>query len=684
MGAMIIKPAPKAEDPYLWLENVLGEKALKWVKEKNRASVSALESVPGFRESESTMLSILDSDQKIPYASKRGNFLYNFWKDKDHPRGILRRTSVEEYKKKKPAWETVLDVDSLAAAENENWVYKGSQYLHPAYDRALVNLSRGGSDAMVVREFDLVKKQFLKDGFYLPEAKSMIQWVDRDTVFVGTDFGKGTLTESGYPAIVKIWKRNTPLEKAETLHHGDRKSVYVYGARLRDSQGYFDILAEAKTFFTHVNYHLKDGKLHKLNIPDDADIVGYFRNQLIIMLKSDLQTGRKNFLQGSVIIGKTNSILSEDPEFTTLMEPGERLSISDVSTTQNQILITVLDNVVSRLYRFSMEKNGGWIKSEVPVKDNGTLSVYSTEDASDDYFVIFENFLTPDSLYRISGETGEALLLKQLPAWFDSAPLATHQFEAVSRDGTRIPYFVIHRKDMKRDGSNPTLLYGYGGFMISMKPFYSGEVGSQWLAKGGVYVLSNIRGGGEFGPQWHQAALKKNRKKSFEDFIAIAEDLIRRKITSPEKLGIKGGSNGGLLVGAVFVMRPELFNAVVCQVPLLDMKRYTKLLAGASWAAEYGNPDKPDMWEYIKTYSPYHNVRKDVDYPQVFFLTSTKDDRVHPGHARKMVAKMTAQGHSVFYYENTEGGHAGSANNQQRAYMSALEYAYFYKKLMGK
>jgi len=672
------------DDPYLWLEDIQGEKSLEWAKARNTESTKILESVPGFKNAYRTILDILDSDKKIPYAKKYGKYLYNFWKDADHPRGIYRRTTIEEYRKDFPEWEVVLDIDKLAKMENENWVYKGMQLLYPDYDRGLVNLSRGGSDAAVVREFDITKKKFLKNGFNLPEAKSIIQWINKDTVFVGTNFGPESLTESGYPAIVKIWKRGTPVSSAKTILKGNKKSVYTYGARLFSENGNFDIVVEANTFYKSTTYNLKDGKLKKLKIPCDAEISGYYKNQLLIWLKSDFKTGDRVFRQGSVIIGRKDDILLDKMIFKTLVEPGERLSVSSVSTTKDLVLITVLDNVVSKLYQYSLDPNGKWKKEIVNIKENGTLRVYNTNERSNDYFVIFENFLTPDSLYQVSGETGEKTLLKSLPPLFDPEPFKTAQYEAVSADGTKIPYFIIMRKDIKMNGQNPTLLYGYGGFLISEKPFYSGSVGKQWLNEGGVFVLANIRGGGEFGPKWHQAALKKNKRKSYEDFIAIAEDLIRKKITSPEKLGIKGGSNGGLLVGAVFVMRPDLFEAVVCQVPLLDMKRYTKLLAGASWAAEYGDPDIPEMWEYIKTYSPYHNVKKGVEYPEVLFTTSTKDDRVHPAHARKMVAKMRDMGHKIFYYENIEGGHAGAANNKQRAYMAALSYAYLYRKLMGK
>ncbi|UCH94708.1 MAG: S9 family peptidase [Candidatus Aminicenantes bacterium] len=672
------------EDPFLWLEEIEGKKALEWVDQHNKKSVAKLESVPGFKKINDQVLEILNSDERIPKASKRGDYLYNFWRDAQHLRGLYRRTTLEEYRKKNPRWETILDIDALAKEEGENWVYKGMNHLYPEYNRCLVSLSRGGADATVVRELDIPSKSFVKDGFQLPEAKSLVSWQDINTIFVATDFGEGSLTTSGYPAVVKLWKRGTPPGNAKTVFQAQKTSVYTGGFRFFSEQGHLDLVVDRKTFFKQDAYLLEDGKLHKVDIPEDAELIGYFKKQVLVRLKSDWNTGDKTYQQGSVIIGKLEDIMVGKKEFHVLMEPGERRSISSVNTTKSMILITVLDNVVSKLYQFTQEDTGQWRQKEIKIADNGTLSVFNTNEKSDDYFIIYENFLTPDSLYMISGKDGKFEKLKSLPGFFDAGSYKTRQFEAVSKDGTRIPYFVVMKKDIKLNGKNPTLLYGYGGFEVSLKPFYSATVGCCWLEKGGVFVSANIRGGGEFGPKWHQAGLLKNRHKVYEDFIAVAEDLIKRKITSPDKLAIQGGSNGGLLVGVIFTMRPDLFKAVLCQAPLLDMQRYTKMPPGASWMAEYGDPDDPDMWEYIKTYSPYHNLKKNVKYPEIFFSTSTRDDRVHPGHARKMAAKMEDMGYKVFYYENTEGGHAGAANNKQRAYMNALNYTFLYIQLMGK
>jgi prolyl oligopeptidase len=674
--------AQEEEDPYLWLEEILGQRALEWVKIQNQESTSKLEAVPVFKSIYEKTLEILNSPARIPYVSIYGNYLYNFWRDSEHPRGIWRRTTFEEYKKKEPKWEVILDIDRLAKDENENWVWRGAQLLYPDYNRALIMLSRGGADASVVREFDISTKSFVKDGFQLPEAKSRVSWIDINSLFVGTDFGPGSLTTSGYPRIVKIWKRGTPLNEAKTIYEGKTTSVSAAGYRLFSEEGNIDFIVESPTFFTNIYHILKDGGLIKLDIPADAEIESYFKGNFLIRLKSDWNSGNKTYKQGSLIAGKMEDILSGKKDFKVVFEPTSFSSIQEISRTKNYLLVNILDNVVSRLYRFSMDAKGNWVKKEIILGDKGTISISSTDEKRDDFFLNYENFLTPSALYLVNGKTLKIEKIKSMPEFFDSSSYKVLQYKALSKDGTSVPYFVVMGKNTKFNGENPTLLYGYGGFEIALRPSYLSTVGVAWLENGGVYAVANIRGGGEFGPKWHQAALKKNRHKAFEDFIAVAEDMIKRKITSPQKLGIMGGSNGGLLVGSVSMMRPDLFKAVVCQVPLLDMKRYSKLLAGASWIDEYGDPDDPDMWEYIKTYSPYHNVKKDVKYPKIFFTTSTRDDRVHPGHARKMTAKMKDMGHEVYYYENTEGGHAGAANNQQRAYITALSYSFLYWQLI--
>ncbi|NRA83525.1 MAG: S9 family peptidase [Gammaproteobacteria bacterium] len=670
----------KSDQSYLWLEEVQGEKALTWVKTQNKSALDVLTATPTYQSSFDKNLELLNSTDRIAYATQRGDYLYNFWQDKEHPRGIYRRTTLAEYQKQSPQWQTILDVDALAKTDQQSWVYKGMECLYPKYNRCLVSLSPGGSDAVVVKEFDIAANSFVKNGFALGEAKSNISWRDINSVYVGTDFGQESLTDSGYPRMVKLWHRGTPLDDAALLYSANKSSVAATGYRMFSQTDSVDVIYDSTTFYTSKVFINKNGKNIELAIPHDADMSAYLNQQLFIQLKSDWTVKGQTFSQGSVIYAKLEAILAGNPDYKLLIEPTQSLSISSIKTTKSALLVTVLDNVKSKVLRFSNIDNQ-WQSKAVNIDDSGSVSVFNTNESSDDFFINYTSFLSPNSLYKVDGASGELSLLKSQKSTFNSDNLETKQFWAISKDGTKIPYFAVMKKGLKLDGTNPTLLYGYGGFEVSLKPYYSSILGNNWLDKGGVYILSNIRGGGEFGPRWHQAALKTNRHKAYEDFEAIALDLIERGITSPDHLGIQGGSNGGLLMGAAFTRRPDLYNAVVCQVPLLDMKRYTKLLAGASWAAEYGDPDDPAMWRYIKTYSPFHNLDPNKDYPKVFFTTSTKDDRVHPGHARKMVARMQDLNKDVYYFENMEGGHAGAADNSQRAKMYALVYSYLWQQL---
>jgi len=666
-------------DPYLWLEEVRGEKALDWVKAHNEATLAALEAQPGFQETYDKALEILNSKVRIPYPQIRGKYLYNFWQDEKNERGLWRRTTLAEYRKRSPKWEVLLDVDKLCRDEGEQWVFKGASGLYPDYNLFLVQLSRGGGDAVVVREFDATTKQFVKGGFTLPEAKTDVSWRDRDSIYVGTDFGAGSLTESGYPRISRLWKRGTPLSSAETVFEGDVKDVETGCATIHTPERRYDVIHRGMTFYTSNTFVIENGKPLKIEIPDDADFGGFFKNQMLVRLKSDWTLGQNAYKQGSLIAIDYDKYLKGDRAFSVIVEPNDRSNVVSYAGTHDILLVLMLNNVRSELRAFRL-KDGRWIGEKVDAPELGTLGIVSTDEWSNQYFLSYQGFLTPTSLYYVS-DGGKMKKLKSLPNFFKTRGLVTEQSEAISKDGTKIPYFVVRPKKMKADGTNPTLLYGYGGFEIEMLPGYSATTGDAWLTKGGVYVLANIRGGGEFGPAWHQAALKENRQRAYDDFAAVAEDLIRRGITSPQHLGIMGGSNGGLLMGVEFTQRPDLYNAVVCQVPLLDMRRYNKLLAGASWVAEYGNPDIPEEWAYISKYSPYQNVRADVKYPQVFFYTSTADDRVHPGHARKMAARMEELGHKVYYYENLEGGHAAGATNKHQALRTALTYSYLWMKL---
>ena len=673
--------AGEPDDPRLWLEDVTGDRALSWVRERNAESTAELTRSEAFRSLEARLLSILDSDAKIPFVSKVGPYYYNFWKDARHKRGLWRRTTLDEYRKAEPGWETVIDLDALAAEEKENWVWHGASPLKPDYERCLVSLSRGGADADVKREFNLKTKAFVKDGYTLPEAKSRVAWRGLDSVFVGTDFGPGSLTRSGYPRIVKEWARGTPLDRATVVFEGRPDDMSVGATRDLTPGFERDIVTRRKTFYSGETFLRRDGKLIKVEVPDDAE-VDFERELLLVTLRTDWPVGGKTYTAGSLIATDLEGFLKGDRAFDVLFEPTDRKSLDGFGATKNHFLLNELDNIRNRLYVLT-HKDGKWLRE--PLKGSpeiGTANASAIDpDESDDFFLTSSNYLMPTTLAfgTVGGPAPEAL--KQNPAFFDAKGLAVTQHEATSSDGTRVPYFQVAREGLALDGTNPTLLYGYGGFEISMVPTYSATAGVGWLEKGGVFVVANIRGGGEFGPRWHQAALKANRPKAYEDFAAVAEDLIARKVTTPAHLGIQGGSNGGLLMGNMLTRRPELFGAVVCQVPLLDMKRYHTLLAGASWMGEYGNPDVPEEWSFIQGFSPYHNLKEGVKYPRTLFTTSTRDDRVHPGHARKMAAKMKEMSLDLIYYENIEGGHGGAADNKQAAFMSALAYTFLWNQL---
>ncbi len=673
--------ASTTDDPFQWLEDVEGEKALAWVKEQNAVSTKLFESRPEYKPIYERTLEILDSKEKIPVPELLGDTVYNFWRDDVHERGIWRRTTIASYRTAAPQWETVLDVDALAKAEGKSWVFHGASCLPPANERCLISLSAGGSDAHVVREFNTKTKEFVSGGFTLPEAKSRTAWRDQDTLWVGTDFGTGSLTSSGYPRIVKLWKRGTPLSEAKTVYEGKAEDVASAGTSEILTDGRYDIVTRTPAFFRQETFLLTGDRLAKVDIPEDAEPRAFFRGRLLFSLRSDWTpvTGGQTYREGSLLAAPVDDLLAGKRRLEVLFEPTARVSLADVGRTRDRVLLQLLDNVKSRLTELSLEGDA-WKRSEVPTPGIGTAELGAMNDQSESYFYTYQDFTTPESLW-LSENGGKADKVKSMPAFFDAAGMTTDQYEATSKDGTKIPYFVVRPKGVKDDGTAPTLLNGYGGFEIPEVATYNGARGAAWLARGGVYVLANIRGGGEFGPAWHKGAVKQNHIHNFEDFSAVARDLIARKITSPRHLGIMGGSQGGLLVGGTYLMYPDLFHAVVVQVPLSDMKRFSHLLAGASWMAEYGDPDKPEDWAYIQTWSPYHLVKEGVSYPTPFYWTNTRDDRVHPGHARKMVAKLESQGHPVYYFENTEGGHGAGAVNKQTAMVTALQYAYLWMML---
>lgn len=666
-------------DPYLWLEKVDDDKALEWVEEWNKKSLATLTSQPDYENIFGKNLEILNSVDRIADPTIRGNHIYNFWQDKMHQRGIWRRATTKSYLAGNPDWEVLLNIDELSEKDGEKWVFKGATGLYPDYNKFLVNLSKGGGDAVLIKEFDARTKSFVENGFTLPEAKGGASWIDENTLMVSTDFGDG-VTTSGYPKQVKIWKRGTNLNDAKEAFNGNENDMGIWGYTQHTRDRVYQVIMRRTSFYEGEYYFLENGELLKPELPEDIELNTFFNGQVIFQLKSDWTMNNQTFPQGAVISIEYDDLLAGKKNFELVVEPGERSSITEISDTKDCLLVNMLNNVKSELFAFRYD--GKWTKEKIDAPDFGNISLSSSDQFSNDYFFYFQNFLEPSTLYYGNAETGKFSKVKSLSSWFPTEKYQVKQFEAISKDGTPIPYFVVHAKSIKFDGTNPTLLYAYGGFEIPQLPRYSALTGTAWLEKGGVYVLANLRGGGEFGPQWHQAGLKENRQRVYDDFHAIAEDLISKKITSPKKLGIYGGSNGGLLVGVAFTQRPDLYGAVVCAVPLLDMKRYNKLLAGASWMAEYGNPDVPEEWEYIRKYSPYHNLKEGMNYPEVFFTTSTRDDRVHPGHARKMVAKMNDMGYKIYYFENTEGGHAGASTNEQRAKMYALLYSYLQMKLM--
>jgi prolyl oligopeptidase len=634
------------------------------VAAQNKVALSTLKADPRYDANYKSVLSVLDAADRIPYASLDHGFAYNFWQDEKNPKGVWRRTTIADYRNRNPHWEVLLDLDALARAEKENWVFKGAE-VSPGQGRALVRLSRGGGDAVVVREFDLKTRRWAADGFSMAEAKLDVTWLDDDTVLFAT--AKDGATRSGYGRIVRQWKRGVAPAKAVTLYEGKVEDVGTSPAVFHTRQGTVALAIRSVSFF-ETEYHRLDGaRAVKLPLPLSANLQAVFDGAYIAILREDFG----GFKRGALVAfrdGSPNQLI---------LDPGPRASIESVAAGRDKLYATVTKNVIGAVHVFTT--NGkGWSEKVLSLPANGAAEIVAANDYGSEAMFGFENYLTPATLYFDDGHDAPKAI-KALPARFDASGMVTEQFEATSKDGTRVPYFVTRPKVLH--GPAPTILYGYGGFEVSLTPGYSANAGRLWVGKGGLYVVANIRGGGEFGPAWHDAALKLNRQRAFDDFAAVAGDLIARKLTTPRQLGIMGGSNGGLLVSTVMVQHPELLGAVVCQVPLIDMIAYSHIGAGASWVGEYGDPANPKERAAILAYSPYQNVKKGVHYPPVFFVTATSDDRVTPVHARKMAAKMEAQGHPVLFYENTDGGHAAAADHRQAAEMWALSYVYLAQKL---
>ncbi|QLL08147.1 prolyl oligopeptidase family serine peptidase [Mycobacterium vicinigordonae] len=682
-----------AADPYLWLEDVTGDEALDWVRARNEPTKAEF-CGDDFDQMRTEALEVLDTDARIPYVRRRGEHLYNFWRDANNPRGLWRRTTLESYRTDSPEWDVLIDVDALGRADGRNWVWAGADVIEPEFTRALVSLSPGGSDAVVVREFDMLAREFVSDGFELPEAKSQIGWEDPDTVLVGTDFGTDSMTESGYPRIVKRWRRGTPLAAADTVFEGERTDVSAGGSTDRTPGFERTFVARSLDFWNRQRYELRGLELIPIEVPADASSMSVHREWLLIELRTDWTVGETTYRAGSLLAANYDEFLSGTRNLTAVFEPDEHTCLHHYAWTRDRLLIVSLVDVASRVEVVTLPSRddplhpasprlrsarGSWVREPVSgLPPSTNTMIVAADETGDEFFLDSSGFTEPSRLLRGTG-AGELEPIKSAPAFFDAENISVTQHFVISADGTPIPYFLV--RPAGRTTPGPTLLYGYGGFEASNTPSYSGVLGRLWLARGGTYVLANIRGGGEYGPSWHTQAMREERHKVAEDFVAVAGDLVTRGITSVGQLGAQGGSNGGLLMGIMLTKYPEKFGALVCSVPLLDMKRYHLLLAGASWVAEYGDPDNPEDWAFISEYSPYQNIAADRSYPPILLTTSTRDDRVHPGHARKMTAALEAAGHRVWYYENIEGGHGGAADNEQLAFKSALTYSFLWRML---
>ncbi|HST37100.1 MAG TPA: prolyl oligopeptidase family serine peptidase [Allosphingosinicella sp.] len=678
--------APPADDPFTWLEEIEGERALAWARNENSRTLGELQGDARYQQMYERALTILQARDRIPMVTFRADGLYNFWQDPDHIRGIVRRTTLASYRTESPAWETVLDIDALATAEGANWVYQGMQCLPPEERLCLVNLSDGGRDANVVREFDTRTRRFVEGGFSLPNGKQAAVWEDENTLLVVREWGPGTMTQSGYGFVVKRLRRGQSLDAAEELYRGRPDDTGVFPVVLRDSEGRVHATGAVRNvdIFNSEWVLFRPGGNVILPIPRRASLSSIVDGRVLVTLDEPWDAGGGLRFAADSIVSYDLEAWQRDPLHarpSLVWAPGERQTLSGTATTHGRLIVSILDNVRGRA--FAMDHAGGrWRTSEIALPRNATISIASASDQDEQAMFGVTDYLTPTTLWHYDGASGQLARLKSSPARFDGSGHVVEQLEAVSADGTRIPYFLIRPRAMRMDGSTPTLLYGYGGFQVSQVPSYSGVMGRLWLEQGNAYVVANLRGGGEFGPEWHQSAQLAHKQRTWDDYIAVAEDLIRRRITSPRRLGVMGGSQGGLLVGTAITQRPELFNAAIIQVPLFDMMRYHLMGAGASWIGEYGDPRIPEQRAWIQGYSPYQRLTPGRTYPMPFIETSTKDDRVHPGHGRKAAARLAALGAPYYYYENIDGGHSAAANLTETARRQALEYTYATRRLV--
>ncbi|MDG4880149.1 prolyl oligopeptidase family protein [Mesorhizobium sp. WSM4884] len=679
------QPELAAEDPFLWLEDRNGKEALDWVHRQNAVTVAELQGDPSYQGAFETALDLMTAEDNIPVGSALAGHVYNFWQDKTNALGLWRRAPVASYKTAKPEWETIIDFDQLSAKEGVKWVFGGASRLYPDFDLCLLSMSPDGGDASEMREFDISTKSFVEDGFRAPASKSGFSWLDKDTVIVSAAFEEDDKTQSGYPRVIKLWRRGTKLEDATPIFEGEKHHLAVGGGVEFDGDKKHVLLGKTIDFFTsHSFLRLASGENRRIPLPDDATDTAIFKGQLVFGVRSPWTApdGTRCLPDGlySVDFDRWIETGTFEP-IETLLKPEHRVSIAGLARTQDRLFINLMDNVRGKVVVCD-RTDKGWSLKPVGLPDNGNVGISHAEHFGASVSFTFTDFLTPSSIIW-SDDNGETLTtVKAQPARFDASPYVSEQFEARSKDGTMIPYFVVRRRD--QTGPAPALLYGYGGFEVPLLPGYAGIRGRLWLDKGNAYVQANIRGGGEFGPAWHQAALKGKRQNAFDDFAAVAEDVVRRGITTAAQLGIQGGSNGGLLTGVSLTQRPELFGAVIIDVPLLDMLRYTELPPGASWIAEYGDPSKPEEVAWLGAYSPYQHVAADAAYPPVLLMTSTADDRVHPGHARKMAARLQEAGHRrTLFFEETEGGHGGRGDRRPQAAQTAMRYVFLQRALAG-
>jgi prolyl oligopeptidase len=679
--AAALPASPPPPDPFLWLEQVQGPRALDWVRAEDKRSLAVLQSNPLYAGFDRQALSIAQASDRIPLPDLLGDAVTNLWQDAAHVQGIWRRTTIADYRQATPDWKTLIDLDALSKAEGKRWVFKQVTCYEPEDRKCLVSLSDGGEDAVTTREFDVAEARFLPGGFVIPHAKQEVAWETPDLLLVATDWGPHSLTDSGYPFIVKRLRRGDTLDHAQELFRGAPGDVAVRLLSLTDGQGHrAQILLRGLDFFRTEFRLVTASGTAKLNLPEKAEIEGLLDDRLIVQLNQDF-TGAAGV---KLPAGSLAALDLGHPgaPLQLVFTPGPTQAIDHVAVTAHRVIASILDNVRGRIVVFAPEA-GSYRARTLKLPDNAAITIVTTDIRSDAAYVLVTGFLQPNTLYFVDAAAmSPPAVVKTQPAKFDAGRDTVEQLSATSTDGTKIPYFVVHPRSMKLNGSNPTLMTAYGGFQISETPVYNPTVGKLWLERGGVYVLANIRGGGEFGPAWHEAGLKTHRQRIYDDFAAVARDLIARRITSPQHLGIRGRSNGGLLMGVEFEQHPDLWNAVIIGVPLLDMLRYEHIAAGASWVGEYGSNLNPAEHAFLQKISPYNNLRKETHYPTPYIFTTTSDDRVGPVHARKFAALMQAQGHPFLYYESLEGGHIASANLREAAQEQALEMTYLSEQLM--